>query len=68
LIEDQRIYVPLKKLPESNFVETIIVPGLSNDYKQRDELNIIYFLDLEKSLPEWPWPFKLVKAKGFGMR
>jgi len=36
--------------------EVIIEQGLSNDYKQRDELNIIYFLDLEKSLPKWPWP------------
>lgn len=40
-------------------VELVIEPGLANDYMQRDELNIIYFLDLEKALPEWPWPFKL---------
>ena len=48
-------------------VEEIVEPGLCNDYKQRDELNIIYFLDLEKSMPEWPWPFKL-KKQGFGLR
>ena len=49
-------------------VENIIEPGLSNDYMLRDELNIIYFLDLERSLPEWPWPFKLSEsAKGFGL-
>ncbi len=49
-------------------VERVIEPGLSNDYKQRDELNIIYFLDLEKSLPEWPWAFKLegVTRRRFG--
>ncbi len=40
-------------------VEKIIEPGISNKYQLRDEMNIIYFLDLEKSLPEWPWPFKL---------
>lgn len=40
-------------------VELVTEPGLSNDYMQRDELNIIYFLDLESHLPEWPWPFKL---------
>lgn len=39
-------------------VETIVEPGVCNTYQLRDELNIIYFLDLEKSLPEWPWAFE----------
>lgn len=39
--------------------EIIIEEGLCNNYKLRDEINIIYFLDLEKSMPEWPWPFKI---------
>lgn len=39
-------------------VEIIIEPGVSNMYQLRDEMNIIYFLDLEKSMPKWPWPFK----------
>jgi len=51
-------------------VELIIEPGLCNDYIQRDEINIIYFLDLEKAMPEWPWAFKLKsqpkQAGGFG--
>lgn len=52
-------------------VELIIEPGLANDYMQRDELNIQYFLDLEKALPEWPWPFRLKtnhsNQGGFGL-
>jgi len=48
-------------------VEKIIETGLCNDYKLRDEMNIIYFLDLEKSIPEWPWPYKKKSMKGFGM-
>lgn len=48
-------------------VETIEENGLCNDYKLRDELNIVYFLDLEKTMPEWPWAFKLKKSAGFGM-
>lgn len=49
-------------------VERIVEPGLCNDYMLRDELNIIYFLDLEKSLPQWPWSFRLSEsAKGFGL-
>ena len=42
-------------------IEVILEPGLCNDYKLRDEINIIYFMDLEKSIPEWPWPMKLKK-------
>lgn len=45
--------------------EIIIEAGLSNDYKKRDELNIFYFLDLEKNLPQWPWAFKCKQVKGF---
>jgi hypothetical protein len=40
-------------------LETIVIPGISNTYQLRDEMNIIYFLDLEKSMPEWPWSFKI---------
>jgi len=42
-------------------VEIIIEAGLCNDYKMRDELNIIYYLDLESHMPKWPWAFR---AKG----
>ena len=39
-------------------LETIIDPGISNRYQLRDEMNIIYFLDLEESMIKWPWAFK----------
>lgn len=39
-------------------LERIVAPGLCNDYKLRDELNIHYFLKLEKAFPEWPYPFE----------
>jgi len=49
-------------------VENIIKPGLCNDYKLRDEVNIIYFKDLQEALPEWPWKLNLPKVnKGFGI-
>lgn len=38
-------------------VEKIIEEGLCNKYELRDEMNIIYYLDLEKTFPKWPWPF-----------
>ncbi len=47
-------------------LETVLEPGISNKYQLRDEMNILYFLDLEKSMPEWPWPFKTKETqKGF---
>ena len=36
---------------------------VAEDYKKRDELNIIYFLDFEKTLPKWPWRFKRLNDK-----
>jgi hypothetical protein len=42
-------------------VEIIIEPGLCNAYQLRDELNIIYFMDLEKNMPQWPWKLKKEK-------
>jgi len=40
---------------------------LASDYKKRDEINIIYYLDLEKTMPKWPWKFKLKSNSGFGL-
>jgi len=53
---------------KDRYVETIVEVGLSNDYKLRDELNIIYFKDLENFLPKWPWSWKRKTAPRFGMR
>jgi len=44
---------------EKRRVEIIVEPGVSNKYQLRDEVNIIYFLDLEKSMPAYPWALKL---------
>lgn len=61
-------YMAIHGWTEDGIVEKIIVPGLCNDYKQRDELNIIYFLDLEDHMPKWPWPFRIKKMEGFGFK
>ncbi len=48
-------------------VEVIVEPGLCNDYCQRDELNVHYFLDLEKTMKKWPWSFTRQAEQGFGL-
>ena len=55
-----------KKTKGPREVEKIEERGLCNDYKLRDEISVLYYLDLEKSLPEWPWPF-LIQPSGFGL-
>lgn len=52
-----------KEKTESRWVETILEPGVSNTYQLRDEVNIIYFVDLEKSMKLWPWPFVNTSTK-----
>ena len=51
---------------EKTKIEIVIEKGIGNDYKLRDEINILYFLDLEKSFSKWPWQFKMKKL-GFGI-
>lgn len=40
-------------------LEIIEEEGISNRHLLRGEINIIYFLDLAKAIPEWPRPFKM---------
>ena len=41
---------------------------IAENYQKRDEMNIIYFQDLEKNLPTWPWPYQPKQAgKGLGL-
>jgi hypothetical protein len=38
-------------------IEVIIEEGLCCNGEMRDNLNLEYFLDLEKKQPKWPWQF-----------
>lgn len=44
-------------------VEVIVEEGLSNCTGQRNEINMMYYVDLEKSMPRWPRPFHLSKMR-----
>jgi hypothetical protein len=41
--------------------ENVEKEGLCNDWKQRDELNMIYYLHLEDFVPKYPWKCSLKK-------
>ncbi|MCK9524313.1 MAG: hypothetical protein M0R49_00075 [Limnochordia bacterium] len=49
----------------ARLVETIEEEGVCNRHQLRDEVNILYFLALEKALPAWPWRFATKKSGGF---
>lgn len=46
---------------QDKIVEIVVEDGVCNNYMMRDEMNIIYYRDLEASFPEWPYPFKKAK-------
>jgi hypothetical protein len=46
-------------------VEKVIERGVSNDYMLRDEINMLYLLDLQERMPSWPWKYKRRYQKGF---
>lgn len=63
LKENERFTDTLKDKNPEREVEIIVEAGVSNRYQLRDELNIIYFLDLESSMKSYPWPFKVDNAQ-----
>lgn len=46
-------------------MEIIEEEGICNKYQLRDELNAIYFMDLQNSLPAWPWAFRPETGGGY---
>ena len=40
--------------------------GVSNRHEYRDMVNYHFYVDLEKSVPEWPWPWKRATSR-FGL-
>lgn len=43
-----------------NGKEKMIRSGVSSDHRQRDLLNLCFFIGVQKSLTEWPWQFEFV--------
>ncbi len=58
------IEIPLGKMGEEG---EVIDEGVINHYGSRGVANMRYFDALCKSLPEWPWPFKVRVRGGFNL-
>jgi hypothetical protein len=59
LAENERWAEPKPKDPQAmRLLEVIEEEGLSNSFRLRNKINILYFQDLEASLPSWDRPFK----------
>jgi hypothetical protein len=59
VLKEDEVWINKKSNSSTKLVEVMIERGLSNDYIIRDQFNIEYFMEVEKSLPKWPWPFKI---------
>lgn len=69
-VEGKRVAKKTRKAKNKNRVEIVVESGLSNDYKQRVTLNFLYFKEMERSMPEWPWAWSMKhrdQVKGFGL-
>jgi hypothetical protein len=48
----------------SEDVEVVLEKGLINDHESRDRMNLIFFLEMEKHQPKWPWRWYQQKKEG----
>jgi len=46
------------KLGKVNIEGKVLERGVSNDAYIRDQINTLFFIDVLRQIPEWPWPFK----------
>ena len=53
-------YSPMMQKKIEHYVHSkgYTIQQLAEDHRKRDEINLIYYLELEKSLPKWPWQYK----------
>lgn len=56
-----------KKLPDRTIIEVVEEPGIINNHQDRMELNALYYIQMVKNLPSWPWPYRPVKARRVGL-
>ncbi len=55
----------IKKEPDHVMVERVVIKGVSNDNVMRDTINAMYYQDLGRSVPDWPWAVKFKKTGFF---
>lgn len=60
----EKINIPLGKM---NYIGEIKKIGVINDHSSRLTANLIYFEELAKHVPKWPWAFRSTHRKGFGI-
>lgn len=52
---------PMKQALIATYIESkgLTLKDVRESYKCRDEMNIMYFQDLQNTFPEWPWKWKI---------
>jgi len=49
---------------KEGIIEIIHERGVSNDHSLRDQINVMYYLEMSKTIPEWPWSWKPPRRMG----
>jgi hypothetical protein len=66
LEDNQRWFGPAEN--GKRLAEIVLEPGLSNEYRLRDRINILFFKELERSMQPWPWAWQPpMKAARMGL-
>lgn len=65
LKENERWSGKVPKNGDYGTVEVILEEGVCNMYRIRDDLNILYYTELEKHMPKYPCPFKVEQKQSF---
>lgn len=58
-----QINIPLGKMEG----EEVLEHGVMTRHSERKAANLLFFEAMRASLPEWPWPFRSKRPKGFGL-
>lgn len=58
------IDVPFGKMKDGEVIEH----GVCTRHTERKAANILFFEAMRKALPEYPWPFRSTRKKGFGLK
>lgn len=60
----EQIGVPLGKCDKEG---EVVEEGVINSYNMRQKANLLFFEELRKSLPDYPWPFKIIPRGHLGL-
>lgn len=60
----EKIQVPLGQIGPNG---EVLEHGVITRHTERKAANLMFFEAMRRSLPDYPWPFRSVRSRGFGL-